>query len=101
MEEFYRRAREDGVVVIRGRGTEVIHRGGRLLVKAEDTVLGRRVIVPVDMVVLSEAMEPARGVTELAQRFGIGCGESGFYLAKHVKLAPVTITRGSGTEDLL
>lgn len=94
-EEFYRRTQDEGVVFIRGRGTEVIRRGGRLLVKAEDTVLGRRVIVPVDMVVLSVAMEPAHGAQELAQRFGIGCGETGFYLAKHVKLAPVeTISAG-------
>ncbi len=94
-EEFYRRAQAEGVIFVRGRGTEVIRRGGKLLVKAEDTVLGRRVIVPVDMVVLAVGMEPAREASRLAQLFGIGCGESGFYLAKHVKLAPVeTVSAG-------
>ncbi len=94
-EEFYRRTQAEGVIFVRGRGTEVIRRGGKLLVKAEDTVLGRRVIVPVDMVVLAVGMEPAPGASRLAQLFGIGCGESGFYLAKHVKLAPVeTVSAG-------
>jgi len=94
-EEFYRRTQDEGVIFVRGRGTEVIQRAGKLLVKAEDTVLGRRVIVPVDMVVLSVGMEPADGASALAKLFGVGCGESGFYLAKHVKLAPVeTVSAG-------
>jgi heterodisulfide reductase subunit A len=45
-EAFYEQAQRAGVVFVRGRGSEVIWRDGRLLVKAEDSALGRRVIVP-------------------------------------------------------
>jgi heterodisulfide reductase subunit A len=88
-EEFYLRAQEEDVVFVQGKGTEVIWRHGKLMVKAEDTVLGRRVIVPVDMVVLAVAMEPRADAPRVAQLFGIGSNPGGFFLEKHLKLAPV------------
>jgi len=88
-EEFYQRTQNEDVVFVQGKGTEVIHRHGKLLVKAQDTVLGRRVIVPVDMVVLAVAMEPRADAAKVARLFGIGADQSGFFLEKHLKLAPV------------
>jgi len=94
-EAFYERAQAEDVVFVHGKGTEVIRRHGQLLVKAEDTVLGRRVIVPVDMVVLAVAMQPRADASRVAQLFGIGATKGGFFLEKHLKLAPVeTITAG-------
>ncbi len=88
-EEFYLRAQEEDVVFVQGKGTEVIRRHGKLMVKAQDTVLGRRVIVPVDMVVLAVAMEPHADASQVAQLFGMGSNPGGFFLEKHLKLAPV------------
>ena len=88
-EEFYLRAQEEDVVFVQGKGTEVIRRRGKLLVKAQDAILGRRVIVPVDMVVLAVAMEPRADASQVAQLFGIGSNPGGFFLEKHLKLAPV------------
>jgi len=88
-EEFYNRAQEEGVIFVHGKGTEVIYRDGKLLVKAEDIALGRRVIVPVDMVVLAVAMEPRADAPKVAQLLGIGCAKGGFFHEKHLKLAPV------------
>ncbi len=94
-EAFYERAQAEDVVFVHGKGTEVIRRHGNLLVKAEDTVLGRRVIVPVDMVVLAVAMQPRGDAASVAQQFGIGATKGGFFLEKHLKLAPVeTISPG-------
>lgn len=94
-EEFYEQAQTEAVVFVRGKGTEVIRRRGRLLVKAEDTVLGRRVIVPVDLVVLAVGMQPQADASRVAQLFGIGCTKKGFFLAKHLKMAPVeTVAAG-------
>ena len=94
-ERFYERAQSEGVVFVHGKGTEVIQRHGKLLVKAEDIVLGRRVIVPVDMVVLAVGMEPRADASRVAQLFGIGCTQGGFFLEKHLKLAPVeTVAAG-------
>ncbi len=88
-EEFYQRAQEEDVIFVQGKGTEVIRRHGKLLVKAQDSILGRRVIVPADMVVLAVAMEPRRDASRVAQLFGVGCNPGGFFIEKHLKLAPV------------
>jgi heterodisulfide reductase subunit A len=88
-EEFYERAQRAGVIFVHGKGAEVIYRGGALLVKAEDTLLGRRVIVPVDMVILAVGMEPRQDAAEVARLFGIGRSQEGFFMEKHPKLAPV------------
>jgi heterodisulfide reductase subunit A len=87
-EEFYQRAQEEDVIFVQGKGTEVIRRHGKLLVKAQDSSLGRRVIVPADMVVLAVAMEPREDASRVAQLFGIGCNPGGFFIEKHLKLAP-------------
>ncbi len=91
-EEFYQRAQQEDVVFVQGRGTEVIRRRGKLLVKGQDSILGRRVIVPVDMVVLAVGMEPRADASRVAQLFGIGANPGGFFLEKHLKLAPVETT---------
>ena len=91
-EEFFEQTQKTGVVFVHGKGTEVIYRGGHLLVKAEDASIGRRIIVPVDMVVLAVGIEPQEDSTEVAKRYGIGCNERGFFTEKHVKLAPVETT---------
>ncbi len=72
-----------------GKGTEVIHRGGQLLVKSEDIGLGRRIIVPVGMVVLMVGLEPRYDATRMAHLFGIGGTQEGFFMEKHIKFAPV------------
>jgi heterodisulfide reductase subunit A len=91
-EEFFEQTQKTGVVFVHGKGTEVIFRGGHLLIKAEDASIGRRIIVPVDLVVLAVGIEPQEDSTEVAKRFGIGCNERGFFTEKHVKLAPVETT---------
>lgn len=88
-EEFYEQVQHMGVIFVHGKGAEVIYQGGKLLVKAEDTLLGRRVIVPVDMVLLMAGLEPRQDAAEVAGLFGIGCTQAGFFMEKHPKLAPV------------
>ena len=101
-EEFYRKTLENGVTVIRGKVAEVIEApessgdGSRsLLVRVEDTLLGRYREIPFDMIVLCPAMEPRRDAAELAKTLGIRQGADGFYLERHPKLDPVsTMTDG-------
>jgi len=88
-EEFYEQAQRAGVTFVQGRGTEVACRGGTLMVKAEDGLLGRQVVLPVDMVVLAAGMEPHADAAALANRFGVACGEQGFFAERHMKFAPV------------
>jgi heterodisulfide reductase subunit A len=94
--EFHDRVQEEGVLFIRGKGAEVeAAPNGRLMVRAEDTLLGETVAIDVDMVVLAMAMTPAVGAQEVAQIFHITRGQDGFFLEAHPKLRPVeTATDG-------
>jgi heterodisulfide reductase subunit A len=88
--EFYERVQEEGIIFVRGKGAEVESAsGGRLVVRAEETLLGEIVEIPVDMVVLATAMVPAIDAEEVAQLFHVTRSEDGFYLEAHPKLRPV------------
>ena len=89
-EEFFIQVEhEGGVFIRRGEDVEVIKQDGHLLVMAEDIVTGKKVQLPVDMVVLGVGMEPRQDASEVARLFGIGCGDTGFFTERHPKLAPV------------
>ena len=88
-EEFYERIQEEGVIFVRGRGTEVtVEKDGRLMVKAEDTNLGRPVSATVDMVILGAGIVPQKDTAEVAQIFGISRSPDGFFMEAHPKLRP-------------
>lgn len=87
-EEFYERVQREGVIFIRGRGAEVIPMDGKLVVKAEDTGLGRPIILPVDMVVLVTGMEPHEDSDQVAKTFHVTRDKDGFFLEAHPKLRP-------------
>jgi heterodisulfide reductase subunit A2 len=94
-EEFYNRLMDEGVHFIRGRVAEVTdaarkpEEAGKLIVQAEDTLMGKQRRIPVDMVILMGAMEPRFDAKEVSHRFGIGCSEAGFFTERHPKLDPV------------
>jgi heterodisulfide reductase subunit A len=88
-EEFYLHAREHGVKFIRGRVAEVVPNGDDVIIRAEDTVLGRQIEESFDLVVLSPALLPNYGSHELAKMLGIDTGPDGFLLERHHKLRPV------------
>jgi heterodisulfide reductase subunit A2 len=95
-DEFYNRNLEEGVRFIRGRVSEISENGRRpgeenqLIIRAEDTLAGKQVRIPVDMVVLSTGLEPQSDAKEVAKLFGISCGYDGWLIERHVKLDPVT-----------
>jgi len=89
-EEFYHRSsREYGVEYIRGRPSKVYRKGQKLIVKAEDTFLGRPVEVEVDMVVLAPAMVAQRDAAKISQTLGVSYDGHGFLNEAHPKLRPV------------
>jgi heterodisulfide reductase subunit A len=97
-EEFYHRLLDEGTHFVRGKVAQVTdfaeteEEKGRLVVQAEDTLVGRQRRVPVDMVILSCGLEPQADAGELARRFGVSCGHDGFYIERHPKLDPVATT---------
>ncbi len=100
-EEFYRRCQEEGAIFIRGKPAEVTDQAikpeeeGKLIVIGEDTLLGRRLRVPVDMVILCTAIEARADSTDVGRLFGVSQSPDGFFLEEHPKLAPLkTATDG-------
>lgn len=97
-EEFYNRLQEEGVNFIRGRAGEVTdiaetpEEQGKLVVVCEDTLIGKPRRIPVDMVVLSTALEPRADAGEVARKFSISRSKDGFFLEKHPKLDPIATT---------
>ncbi len=97
-EEFYERVSEEGVNFIRGKVGEITDRAiseeekGKLVVVAEDTLLGGIIRVPVDLAILCPAMEPQPDAEAVARLFNISRSADGFFLEKHPKLDPVATT---------
>ncbi len=97
-EEFFSRVLDEGSNVIRGRVAEVVEAPyvapdeGFLVVRAEDTLLGQRREVPVDMVVLCCAIEPSAGTDRLRHVLHLSQSPDGFLLERHPKLDPVSTT---------
>jgi heterodisulfide reductase subunit A len=68
---------------------------GKLVIRAEDTLMGVVRRIPVDMVVLSVGLEPQTDAEEVRRLFNISCSSEGWFLERHPKLAPVsTFTDG-------
>ena len=95
-EEFYQRLSDEGVNFIRGKVAQVTDQAvsdeekGKLVVVTEDTLLGRMVRIPADMVILCPAMVPRADADEMARRLLLSRGADGFFLEKHPKLEPVS-----------
>jgi heterodisulfide reductase subunit A len=100
-EEFYNRILKEGTIMYRGRPGEITDvaetpdERGKLVVKFENTLIGERERLPVDMVILSAALEPQKDAREVARIFNISCGSGDFFIERHPKLDPVaTMTEG-------
>ncbi|MFH1773646.1 MAG: CoB--CoM heterodisulfide reductase iron-sulfur subunit A family protein [Methanobacteriota archaeon] len=97
-EEFYKIAQDEyGIKFIRGRPGEVTEdaKTKNLVVRVEDTFLGRPLEVELDLVVLSVGMEPPRDAGEIQTMLRVSRSADGFFLEAHPKLRPVdTLTEG-------
>lgn len=89
-DEFYTRTTDQyGAKYIRGRVSKIYEKGDKLIIRGEDTLLGRPVEVEADMVVLATAMVPKADAAKLAQMIGFSYDQNHFYTEAHPKLAPV------------
>jgi heterodisulfide reductase subunit A len=97
-EEFYERLQEEGVDFVRGKAGEITdlaegpEEEGKLMVVVEDTLVRRKRRLPVDMVILSCALEPRADAEGVARLFSLSRKADGFFLEKHPKLDPVATT---------
>ena len=100
-EEFYNRVLKEGTIFYRGRPGEVTdvaetaEEKGKLVVRFENTLVGKQLRLPVDMVILGVGLEAQQDAKAVARTFNISAGADGFFIEKHPKLDPVaTMTDG-------
>ena len=88
-EEFYDATRQAGVLYRRGNPSEILRRGDRVVVRAEDTLLGEPVEVEADLVILAVGMAPRADTDALAGLLKLARSSDGFFMEAHPKLRPV------------
>ena len=95
-EDYYREAANKGVQFIRYEPSdkptvEAIEEGGRdyIRVTATDFVLGKKLQIDVDQLVLSAAVIPPADAQNIARHFKVPLSPDGFFQEAHVKLRPV------------
>jgi len=95
-EDYYREAADRGVQFVRWEPedrpeVEPAEDEGRsvLRVTVADPVLGRRLAIDADLVVLSAAVVPGAGSLEAGRLFKVATSPDGFFQEAHVKLRPV------------
>ncbi len=92
--EIYWAAQEKHhVQYVKGIITEVLAKGDQLIVRGEDTTMGRPMELLMDMVVLSVGMEPSAGTREVSRTLGIRPNRFGFVDAVGGPLDPVATSR--------
>jgi heterodisulfide reductase subunit A len=93
-EEYYDRVRAEGVRYRRGNPSEVYRdrKTGKLIVRAEDTLMGEAVAVPADLVVLATGVKAREDAHEVASLLKLARSADGFFAEAHPKLRPVDTT---------
>ncbi len=89
-EEFIHRAmEEDRIVYLRGKPSKVFRKGDKLVVWGVDTLLGEKIEIEADLVVLAMAMVPGKGTGEIIDVLNCAADENEFLKEVHPKLRPV------------
>jgi len=96
IEDYYRKASDNDVKFIQYQpadkpGVEAATAEGRpvLRISATDPILGRKLAIDADYLVLAAAVVPSAGNKEISQFFKVPLGADEFFKEAHVKLRPV------------
>ncbi len=91
-EPFYRKAREKGILFIRftEETNPVVSKKDDvyLNVEVKDALLGEKIVINSDYVVLSTGPVPPKGNEEICKLLKIPLSKDEFFLEKHIKLCP-------------
>ncbi|MFQ6067696.1 MAG: CoB--CoM heterodisulfide reductase iron-sulfur subunit A family protein [bacterium] len=87
-EDYYRKAREEGIIFIRytPKNPPVINKGD---LRIYDELLGEEINITYDLVVLSTPLISPGDVDSLSKVLKVPIDENGFFLEAHVKLRPL------------
>ncbi|MHC4109519.1 MAG: FAD-dependent oxidoreductase [Planctomycetota bacterium] len=94
-EEYYQKARQEGIIFVRyepenkPKVTEGQTPEDALQIEADDFVLGQKLHLNVDLLVLSNGITPRVDSEQVAKMFKVPLDQDGFFLEAHIKLRPV------------
>jgi len=91
-ETYYEKARDKGIIFVRyskDKKPNVKKGKNDLEVEVKDPILGEKLLLHADHLVLSPAIVPRAENVELAQKLKVPLNEDNFFLEAHVKLRPV------------
>jgi len=92
IEKFYRRSMELGVRFVRydiENPPQIMGEERAEAVKAYHQLMGREVVLPADLVVLTTPLVPREDNERLSKMLKVPLGSEGFFLEAHVKLRPI------------
>jgi heterodisulfide reductase subunit A len=88
-EEFYEKVQKKGVLYRKGIPSEIYQRSGKLVVKAEDELLGESYEEEADLVVLATGLTQREDADHLRGCLKLPQGTDRFFLEVHPKLRPL------------
>jgi heterodisulfide reductase subunit A len=91
-EDYYEKAREQGVIFIRynlDKKPVVKSKDKKLLVTVYDYILEEKIEINTNLLALSVGIVPPRGNEQISKLLKVPINEDGFFLEAHVKLRPV------------
>ncbi len=88
-EEFYEAVQKKGILYRKGIPSEIYQRSGKLIVKAEDELLGEPYEEEADLVILATGLTQRRDADRLRNLLKLSHGPDRFYLEAHPKLRPL------------
>jgi len=92
VEDRFREARNKGVHFIQYSDEnmpDVKEAGGKLRVELDDIILGKRIAIGADLVVLSTGIRPTPDTEDLAKKLKVPISKDYFFLEVHAKMRPV------------
>jgi heterodisulfide reductase subunit A len=94
-EQFYEQVQKKGVLYRKGIPSEIYQRAGKLIVKADDELLGEPYVEEADLVVLATGLTPREDANRIRSLLKLSQSPDRFYLEAHPKLRPLdTATDG-------
>ena len=94
-EDLYKRARNNGVIFIRGLPADIYEDSERnLRLVGENTLRGEPYNVRTGMVILSVGLKPSDDADTIQRLFNLSRSQDGFFMEAHPKLRPVDAPTG-------
>ena len=94
-EQFYEQVQKKGIFYRKGIPSEIYQRSGKLMVKADDELLGEPYEVEADLVVLATGFTQREDSNRIRSLLKLSQSPDRFYLEAHPKLRPLdTATEG-------